>query len=293
MIPRVFIASSAENAEITAAIHWNLERETHPQPWTSGVFGLSEETTKSLMREVKSCDFGIFVLSPDDVAEVRGKLLRVPRDNVIYEMGLFSGSLGTERCFFVIPRGVDVHLPSDLLGITAGTYDASRPRGEIKTAVSTFCNDALVRIKNLGNRDLSSYERITGLAFQYENCELIENMTTRFGRKEHTFTEMVSVCQSMAVSKRRLVNSDRSGFIMAFAASIVANPDGDDWNMLLSCDPLKVTRGNAQHNVIAAMNTLKKRNLITLLQKSELVNWASRMPDPELLTPPKISLFAS
>lgn len=244
------------------------------------------------MREVRGCDFGIFVFSPNDMLDMRGKLLKAPRDNVVYELGLFSGALGTERCFFVVPRDVEVHLPSDLLGLTAGTYDSSRPVGEIRTALLPFCNDVIIRVKSLGNRALSDYEKIVGLAYRYEECGFIDEMNIRVTRKEHIFSEMVLSCRNLMVSKRRLISSDSTGFLVALSASILANPEIDDPNLLLSCDPLKATRGHTQHKVIDAMELLKKRRLITPVQKAELSNWASRMPDPEPRTPPRLSSFA-
>ena len=54
---------------------------------------------------------------------MRGRVLTSARDNVIYELGLFSGKLGPERCFFVVPESEKVHLPTDLAGITAGEYE--------------------------------------------------------------------------------------------------------------------------------------------------------------------------
>jgi predicted nucleotide-binding protein len=104
MKPKVFIGSSVEGIEIVNAIDANLQRVAHPKPWDNGVFGLSEATTQSLMQELRDSDFAILVFSPDDVAEIRGKLLTVARDNVVYELGMFSGALGTGRCFFLIPN---------------------------------------------------------------------------------------------------------------------------------------------------------------------------------------------
>jgi predicted nucleotide-binding protein len=77
-------------------------------------------TSQSLLEAVNTSEFGIFVFSPDDAVGIRGKLFSAPRDNVVYELGLFSAALGPERCFFVIPDDADIRLPSNLSGMTAG-----------------------------------------------------------------------------------------------------------------------------------------------------------------------------
>ena len=52
------------------------------------------------------------------MTESRGKPWPVPRDNVIFELGLFMGRLGKERAILMEPRDEDVKLPSDLAGVT-------------------------------------------------------------------------------------------------------------------------------------------------------------------------------
>jgi predicted nucleotide-binding protein len=116
MKPKVFIGSSLEAKPVADAIDANLQHEAFPKVWTSGVFGLSESTLSSLMREVRESDFAIFVFGTDDISVIRGELLTVPRDNVVYELGLFSGALEPARCFFLAPSDVEIHLPSDLAG---------------------------------------------------------------------------------------------------------------------------------------------------------------------------------
>jgi hypothetical protein len=59
----------------------------------------------------------------------------------LFELGLFYGHLGAERCFFTMPRGVvDFHLPTDLLGIAPLTYSASRSDGNLVAALATAAN---------------------------------------------------------------------------------------------------------------------------------------------------------
>jgi predicted nucleotide-binding protein len=44
-----------------------------------------------------------------------------PRDNVVFEAGLFGGALGIRRTFILHATGSK--LPSDLLGLTSVRYD--------------------------------------------------------------------------------------------------------------------------------------------------------------------------
>jgi predicted nucleotide-binding protein len=147
MKPKVFIGSSTEGREIAEAIHARLQPVAECTVWTERVFGLSESNMQSLLRRLHTSEFGVFVFSPDDVTTMRGKLLSVPRDNVVFELGLFSGALGPERCFFAVPTDIDIHLPSDLLGITAGRYETGRSDNNLEAAVSVFCSKVLTKIR--------------------------------------------------------------------------------------------------------------------------------------------------
>src|SRR5437763_2315863 len=149
MKPRIFIGSSAESKGVADAIHRDLDRDAECTVWTQGVFGLSENTLQSLVEEARRSDYAIFVMTPDDEAKVRGEVLSVPRDNVIYELGLFSGVIAPERCFFVIPRDSGIRLPSDLQGITPGDYNPNRADGRIRRAVAPFCGDVRDKIAEL------------------------------------------------------------------------------------------------------------------------------------------------
>jgi hypothetical protein len=149
MKPRIFIGSSKEGQHIANAIHAGLQRDAECRVWTEGVFRLSENNLQSLMRAVRTSEFGIFVFSPDDVVETRGKLFSVPRDNVVYELGLFSGALGPERCFFLTPLDSEIHVASDLLGITPGAYETGRRDEDMEAAVGPFCVKVRQKLKEL------------------------------------------------------------------------------------------------------------------------------------------------
>ena len=76
---------------------------------------------------MRSCDFATLVISPDDQVLSRSTVSDAPRDNVVFELGLFMGALGHERVFLVYPRNASIKLPTDLLGLTVLTYEPELP----------------------------------------------------------------------------------------------------------------------------------------------------------------------
>lgn len=104
---------------------------------------------EDLEAQVDSNDFAVFVFSPDDLVIMRGKTYLQPRDNTIFEMGLFWGKLRRRRVFYIIPNTVtrevgeftveDFHIPSDLAGLTVLTYEI-RGDGNYTAAVNVSCH---------------------------------------------------------------------------------------------------------------------------------------------------------
>lgn len=86
----------------------------------------SVEGIKDLITKASSVDFAVFAFAPDDLTTIRDHQVAVARDNVVFELGLFVGSTGLERCYIVKPRGVDMHLPTDLLGMNTADYVPDR-----------------------------------------------------------------------------------------------------------------------------------------------------------------------
>lgn len=150
MKPRIFIGSSVEGLSIAYAIQQNLLHNAETTVWDQGVFDLSSTTIESLSKVLSSSDFGIFVFSADDVIKIRDKESAAVRDNVLFEMGLFIGKLGRERVFFVIPEATDIHIPSDLLGVTPGKFDPNRSDGSMQAATGPVSHQIRTQIKTLG-----------------------------------------------------------------------------------------------------------------------------------------------
>lgn len=148
--PKLFIGSSVEGRTIAYAIQQNLQYDAEVTVWDQGVFELSKTSIESLMNSVEISDFGIFVFSPDDITKMRGSKKTVARDNVIFELGLFIGKIGRNRTFVIIPDKADLHIPTDLLGITLGKFDTTRSDSNFQAGTATFCHQVRETINNLG-----------------------------------------------------------------------------------------------------------------------------------------------
>jgi hypothetical protein len=141
--PRVFIGSSREGLPIAEAIQTGLDYDAEVTIWSQGVFGLSTGTLESLVRASGDYDFAVLVLTPDDLTQKRDVSGNSPRDNVIFELGLFMGARGRERTFAVYCRDKELDLPSDLAGVTLADY-GNRTDGNLQAALGPACT----KIKN-------------------------------------------------------------------------------------------------------------------------------------------------
>ena len=122
-VPRVFIGSSTESKKVAVAVKKAMNRFAETVLWTQGnVFEPGKFTLESLEEQSRRSDFAVMVFAPDDVIFCRGKLQAGPRDNVIFELGLFMGALDRKRVFVVAPRGKKLKIPTDILGTNFVTY---------------------------------------------------------------------------------------------------------------------------------------------------------------------------
>jgi hypothetical protein len=145
--PRIFLGSSGKQARLLQAITRGLEDIADVEPWTT-TFNPGRSTLDRLVELSQEVDFAAFVFAQDDWTTTDSSRPgeASPRDNVVFEAGLFGGALGIRRTFILHAHGSK--LPSDLLGLTAVRYDPATSPAEIRAI-----NDKLRRaIETEGRR---------------------------------------------------------------------------------------------------------------------------------------------
>jgi hypothetical protein len=278
--PRIFIGSSGTSRNFAEAIHGRLEDVAECTVWTAGAFALSTSTLASLLQNLHDSDFGIFVFGPDDDAIVKGKLLKVPRDNVVYEAGLFSGYLCPERCFIAAPKSVEVHIPTDLAGMTLGFYDDQRTDGNDDAAVLTFSNQVKKQVRQDGLFRGSSSEELRDLVVRFECCQSwIKDEAERVATKKTISADIEGFCKNHPLNKHRLLVQRRTGYYVALLATIRFRPDDRDWELILKLDPGRLPPGFVYYKLIEAIEALKAANKATPDQLKQLQAWINALPD--------------
>ena len=138
--PIVFVGSSTEGLDIARALEELLREDASIEIWASGIFPPSAYPVDALLAKLDNCDYGVFVLSPDDVSVSHNKERPSPRDNVIFEAGLFMGRLGRLRTFLIYDKENDVKMPSDLAGLTLLPYSHKTYSENVKAAIGPAAN---------------------------------------------------------------------------------------------------------------------------------------------------------
>ncbi|MCC7522983.1 nucleotide-binding protein [Candidatus Uhrbacteria bacterium] len=135
----VFIGSSKEALPIASKLKEGLAAaDVITLVWKDGIFGPSRYTMEDLEAQLSAADFAVLVAAPDDVVISRGEERGAPRDNVIFELGLFMGALSRSRAFMVVPRDYDAKIPSDLLGLLPVRYGGGTQDADVEAVCATL-----------------------------------------------------------------------------------------------------------------------------------------------------------
>jgi hypothetical protein len=164
--PRIFLGSSGKQKKLLQALTRGLEDIAHVEPWTTS-FNPGTTTLERLLELTREVDFAAFVFAQDDwtsaslpASPAPVSAQASPRDNVVFEAGLFGGVLGMRRTFILHANGSK--LPSDLLGLTSVRYGEATTAAEMR-AINQKLRNA---IENEGR-----VARIEGLWWQFSLSE--------------------------------------------------------------------------------------------------------------------------
>jgi predicted nucleotide-binding protein with TIR-like domain len=129
--PRIFLGSSGKQAKLVQALTRGLGDIARVEPWTTS-FNPGTTTLERLLELAHEVDFAAFAFAQDDwTAGAPAESGQAsPRDNVVFEAGLFGGLLGMRRTFILHASGSK--LPSDLHGLTCVRYGGSASAAEMK-----------------------------------------------------------------------------------------------------------------------------------------------------------------
>ncbi len=130
--PRIFLGSSTKQAALLEEVARGLEGVADAELWMT-TFNPGTTTIDRLMELTRQVDFAAFVFAQDDWTNVGGAPTSEtgqasPRDNVVFEAGLFGGVLGLRRTFILHASGAK--LPTDLAGLTCVRYGGENSPAE-------------------------------------------------------------------------------------------------------------------------------------------------------------------
>src|SRR5262249_41380321 len=102
--PRIFLRSSGEQAKLLRPSPPGLSYAADVEPWTT-TFNPGRSTLERLVELSQEVDFAAFVFAQDDWTTTDASGQASPRDNVVFEAGLFGGALGIRRTFILHAHG--------------------------------------------------------------------------------------------------------------------------------------------------------------------------------------------
>lgn len=199
--PSIFIASTSEALEVARAVKANFDKEADVEIWTENIFSKNKSYLSTLRNRASFYDFAIIVFTPDDTAIIRNKKYQIPRDNLLFELGLFMGSVGSNRTFIIADE--NVRILSDFQGISISTF---RTRDNLVSAVGNACDEIRREMKVAEKAFKYSFLPSTSLAIgYYENfikmvSEAFETMS------EYEIFERGDDNEKVNIQKRKIKN---------------------------------------------------------------------------------------
>jgi hypothetical protein len=156
--PKIFLGSSKESLPELAIVKKALTPYATVVPWTDrSLLRLGGFFLNSLLNVASTFDFAVFVFGANDVTISRNIKQPAPRDNVIFEAGLFMAHLGSERVPVIAPRNVNLKILSDFAGLVLAEYKSPDPnspnyKSKLSAALKPTCEEIVELVKRLDRR---------------------------------------------------------------------------------------------------------------------------------------------
>jgi CRP/FNR family cyclic AMP-dependent transcriptional regulator len=149
--PFIFIGSSGEQADVANSIKDGLNcPDVDCEVWNEpDVFPHGDSFLDTILHKARKSDFAILIFGRDDKTISRGTKRFSPRDNVVFEAGMFMGSIGKKRTFVVTDRKSKLKMLSDLDGIKVLGFEKSKSWWQKKSTINVdSCCNTISKIIN-------------------------------------------------------------------------------------------------------------------------------------------------
>lgn len=207
--PSLFIGSSVEGLQIAMALQALLDHACEAEIWSQGVFGLSQGSLESLVLAMDRFDFAVLVLTADDLTIKRGNTQPASRDNVLFELGLFTGGIGRDRTYIVYNRRNPPSLPSDLAGITAASFEP-HSTGNLEAALGAASFKIQNHIEKLGLRDRQRLSELSNATQAVQGVGVdMQRLLQLLARSRRNELEIISAQFGPLIDAQKLADMKR------------------------------------------------------------------------------------
>jgi len=160
----IFVASSNNHIAVANALKSNLdnldtESTISVYVWDERTFTPGGYFLDSLTKQANNCNYAIFIFAPDDQLLIENKQVPTVRDNVLFELGLFSGIIGRDKCFVVMPDKFNMRIASDLRGIHFEKYYLKYEH-DLNSATKNASTNIFNKIRKESNLQSSRYNKL-------------------------------------------------------------------------------------------------------------------------------------
>lgn len=181
--PSVFVGSSGKSLAVAQALRDGLSKVANVTLWSE--YAEFQRAGKMflpvLLEQPEKFDFAVMVFGSDVRVETDRGVFEAPRDNVVFELGLFISQLGKDRTFIVILKGqTEVSILTDIQGLIWETCDPSKGTGGVIKKIEGAIRE---RTKEDSRRTVAAYDGPRDVHGFRE--ALMQEVARRWKRKEH------------------------------------------------------------------------------------------------------------